>query len=308
MLPLVIDFIMDYIPAVKKEIEHLRALHEISSLLSFRITLKEFSIKILAIIIKTLRVETAAIYTINWELKQLICLNSLGKDSEGILKRESRLKLKLGFGLVGWVAQVGRAEIANEPHKHTHYTKEVDALAGITAKNILCVPIILKNKNYGVIEVINKKTDFDDTDKELLLTISSYVAMTIENSELYQELLYSKDYVETVIESIPGGFIASNKEGKITMFNTQAQNILGLNKSFVLGKNSKEVFLKQPELPSILFDAFINQQQQNRQEIYVIGKNDKRMLLGYGTILIKDKLGHLAGSGIIFQDITEFVK
>ncbi|MDO8734474.1 MAG: GAF domain-containing protein [Elusimicrobiota bacterium] len=299
---------MDYIPAVKKEIEHLRALHEISSLLSFRITLKEFSIKIITIIVKTLGVETATIYTINWEQKQLICLNSFGKDSEGILKRESRLKHKLGFGFVGWIAQIGRAEISNEPSKHPHSTKEMDALAGITAKNILCVPIILKNKNYGAIEVINKKTDFDDLDKELLLTISSYIAMTIENSELYQELLYSRDYVENVIESIPGGFIASNKDGKITMFNTQAQNILGLNKSFALGKNAKEVFLKQPELPPILFDAFINQQQQNRQEIYVIGKNDKRLLLGYGTILIKDKLGKLAGSGMIFQDITEFVK
>lgn len=299
---------MDYIPAVKKEMEHLRALHEISSLLSFRITLKEFSIKILTIIIKTLKIETATIYTINWEQKQLICLNSLGKGSEGILKRESRLKHKLGFGFVGWVAQVGRAEISNEPHKHTHYTKEMDTLASIIAKNILCVPIILKNKNYGAIEVINKKTDFDDLDKELLLTISSYIAMTLENSELYEELLYSKEYVENVIESIPGGFIASNKEGKITMFNTQAQNILGVNKSFAIGKNTKEVFLKQPELPSILFDAFIKQQQQNRRELYVIGKNDKRLLLGYGTILIKDKLGNLAGCGMIFQDITEFVK
>ena len=299
---------MDYIPAVKKEIEHLQALHEIASFLSFKITLKELSEKVLAIVSSTLQVETATIYTINWEQKQLICLTSFGKDSEGILKRESRLKHKLGFGFVGWIAQIGRAEISNEPNKHHHYTKEMDTLASITVKNILCVPIILKNKNYGAIEVINKKTDFDDLDKELLLTISSYIAMTIENSELYQELLYSRDYVETVIESIPGGFIASNKEGKITMFNTQAQNILGLNKSFVLGKNAKEVFLKQPELPPILFDALINQHQQNRQEIYVIGKNDKRLLLGYGTILIKDKLGKLAGSGIIFQDITEFAK
>jgi sensor histidine kinase regulating citrate/malate metabolism len=77
-----------------------------------------------------------------------------------------------------------------------------------------------------VIEVINKKTDFDDLDKELLLTISSFVAMSIENSDLFHEVLYARDYLENVIESIPGGFVAANKEGKITMFNSQAQNIL----------------------------------------------------------------------------------
>ncbi|MEW6557761.1 MAG: GAF domain-containing protein [Elusimicrobiota bacterium] len=299
---------MEYIPAVKKEIEHLKALHEIASFLNFKLTLKELVEKILIITVKTLQVETATVYTIDREQKQLYCFNSFGKDSEGILKREARLRHKVGYGFIGWVAQVGRPELSNEPQKHPHYTKEIDALAGIAAKNILCVPIIFKNKNYGAIEVINKKTNFDNLDRELLLTISSLVAMAIENSELFQETVHSRDYLENVIENIPGGFIAANKEGKITMFNTQAQNILGINKSSVIGKNTKEVFLKQPEIPSILFDVFLNQQTSNRQEIYIIGKNDKRLLLGYGTILIKDKFGKLAGSGIIFQDITEFVK
>ncbi|MDD5687609.1 MAG: GAF domain-containing protein [Elusimicrobia bacterium] len=299
---------MDYVPAVKSEIEHLKALHEIASFLSFKLTLKELSGKILSIVIDTLKIETATIYTIDYEQKRLTCLTSVGKNSEGIIKRDERLKHKLGFGFVGWVAQVGRSEIVNEPQKHVQYSKEVDDIAGITTKNILCVPIILKNKNYGAIEVINKQIKFEELDKELLLTISSFIAMMIENTELYQEVLYSKDYTENIIESIPGGFISANKEGKITMFNSQAQNILGINKSSAIGKNTKDVFIRQTEIPTILFDAFINQQILNRQEVYTLGKNNKRILIGYGTILIKDKLGKLAGSGMIFQDITDFAK
>ncbi|OGS43845.1 MAG: hypothetical protein A2539_06245 [Elusimicrobia bacterium RIFOXYD2_FULL_34_15] len=300
---------MEYIPAVKKkEIEHLKALHEIAFFLSFRLTLKESSGKVLTVVLSTLEVETATIYTSDLEQKQLTCLTSIGKHKEGIIKREERLKHRLGFGLIGWIAQIGKAEILNDPQKNSYYSKEVDALAGITAKNILCVPIVHKNRNYGVIEIINKKTDFDELDKEFLITVASNIAMTLENSDLYQEMIYSKEYVENIIESIPGGFIATDKEGKITVFNSQAQNILGINKSSAVGKYAKDVFIRQPEVPSILFDAFMNQQIQNRQEVFLVVKTDKRILIGYGTILIKNKFGKLAGSGMIFQDITEFAK
>ena len=300
---------MEYIPAVqKKEIEHLKALQEIAFFLNFKLSFKELSEKVLSVVISTLQVETATIYISDPEQKQLKCLTSVGKHKEVIIKREESLEHKLGFGLIGWIAQMGTAEILNEPQKNSYYSKEADSLIGITAKNILCVPIVYKNKNYGVIEVINKKSDFDELDKEFLATVTGNIAMTLENSELYQEMIYSKEYVENIIESIPGGFIATDKEGKITVFNSQAQNILGINKSSAVGKNAKDVFINQSEIPSILFDAFMKQQIQNRQEVFLIVKTDKRILIGYGTILIKNKFGKLAGSGMIFQDITEFAK
>ncbi len=70
---------------------------------------------------------------------------------------------------------------------------------------------------------------------KLLRVISGYIAVAIENSLLYREqaeraaeLAQLKDFSESVIESINVGIIALTPEGRVTMWNSAAEELLGI--------------------------------------------------------------------------------
>jgi two-component system NtrC family sensor kinase len=65
----------------------------------------------------------------------------------------------------------------------------VDGGAGFAVQAVLCVPLIVRDRVIGAIEVINK-TDgpFTEADMDLLQTMAASVAVAVENARLYAEL------------------------------------------------------------------------------------------------------------------------
>ncbi len=70
---------------------------------------------------------------------------------------------------------------------------------GVEAKSVLCVPLVLREKTIGAIEVINKQGGrFTGDDLTLLTSIAASVAIAIENARLYAEL---KDFAAELARS-----------------------------------------------------------------------------------------------------------
>jgi signal transduction histidine kinase len=65
----------------------------------------------------------------------------------------------------------------------------VDEETDLVAKNMLSVPIRLKDRVIGVVSVVNKlQGHFDDTDIDQLMMVASTVALPIENTRIHEEL------------------------------------------------------------------------------------------------------------------------
>lgn len=66
---------------------------------------------------------------------------------------------------------------------------ELEGLEGIQARSLLCVPLRVRDRAIGILEVINKaEGPFDSHDVELLVTLASTVAAAIDNARLFLEL------------------------------------------------------------------------------------------------------------------------
>jgi HD-GYP domain-containing protein (c-di-GMP phosphodiesterase class II) len=107
--------------------------------------------------------------------------------------REEEIKiitLNLGEGIAGWVAMNGKPLIANHPEEAPHFLKEVDERTKFKTRNLICVPVKVKEKVIGVLEAINKKEnrDFDEEDLYLFTSLADQVAIALDNARLYQEL------------------------------------------------------------------------------------------------------------------------
>jgi signal transduction histidine kinase/CheY-like chemotaxis protein len=108
------------------------------------------------------------------------------------------IRISTSDGIAGWVVEHEQPALITNATEDPRFYQEIDKISGIDTKSILCVPLMVKTKLIGVLEVINKSdgTSFTDKDALLLSIFASQSAMAIENARLYSEL---KDSMEDEI-------------------------------------------------------------------------------------------------------------
>jgi signal transduction histidine kinase len=97
--------------------------------------------------------------------------------------KPSRLKVRLE-GLTGWVADTGESALVPDVTRDPHYVW----MQGSLTKSELLVPIKVKGKTVGVLDVQSEhEDDFEQTDLELMQAIASQTGIAIENARLFAE-------------------------------------------------------------------------------------------------------------------------
>jgi diguanylate cyclase (GGDEF)-like protein len=114
------------------------------------------------------------------ELRFEVALGDKGRDV-------SALRLKLGEGVAGWVAQNGRPAIVNDTAKDPRFAPRFDLKTQFKTRSILCAPLVSRGRTIGVVEILNKLSGrFTRSDLEVLLTLVEPCAIAIENAILFQ--------------------------------------------------------------------------------------------------------------------------
>ncbi len=110
----------------------------------------------------------------------------------------------------------------------------------------IVVPMLTGSELEGVIMLGQKMSGepFFKEDIQLLSFLSSQVTAALKNARLYQDLLDTKRYLERIIANMGNGLIAVDDNGKITVFNSEAASMTGLNSEQALGA-SAEVLLNE---------------------------------------------------------------
>ena len=101
------------------------------------------------------------------------------------------IRLKIGQGLAGWVAQTGETVNIEDVSTDTRFDPDIDKHTGYKTKSMLCFPI--KNKEEQIIAVIqllnNQFGLFKKIDEDFLEALSAHIAIALENAELVAQLL-----------------------------------------------------------------------------------------------------------------------
>ena len=116
--------------------------------------------------------------------------------------KTNEVRIPCDFGVVGSVFQKKAPLIINDAYNDPRFYPEVDQGTGFRTKNILCIPLVnRKGRCIGALQALNKKSEnFTDEDLTLLLSISHYVAIALENSKLYEEVKgYSEELEATLL-------------------------------------------------------------------------------------------------------------
>ena len=98
------------------------------------------------------------------------------------------IRLSLGEGIAGTVAQTGRPVFVPDTSTDHRFTDRVDRATGFITRSIMAVPLVCRNRVLGVIELINRNAGTPYTEDEYLIlqTIADFSAIAFANSALYE--------------------------------------------------------------------------------------------------------------------------
>ncbi|MCP5119400.1 MAG: PAS domain S-box protein [bacterium] len=95
----------------------------------------------------------------------------------------------------------------------------------------------------------NKGDFLTSDDLELLVTLSGYVGIAIENARLYHSLESKvaqyerlKDFSENIVESINVGILAADLNDRVESWNTQIERLTGIPRDVAVGRSLAELF------------------------------------------------------------------
>ncbi len=112
------------------------------------------------------------------------------------LPEVSQIRVKLGQGVAGHVAQVGSSVSVPDPRGERLFFADIDRLTGYRTTSLLAVPLRdAEGAIYGVLQVLNRLGGghFTEEDAERLTTIASQVSTALQSTSLYQELKRAKE-------------------------------------------------------------------------------------------------------------------
>lgn len=164
----------------------IHTLAEISTLINSSLDMEEVLNNSLAAVEQFIAVETSSIFELDKASGELYFRCARGTGAEKI----KALRLKLGEGIAGYVAQTERPVISPEVRHDPRFQSSFDDLTGFTTRSILCVPIKAKNRLLGVLELLNKRdgTQFDEEDLYIVSILANQIGIALDNARLYQKL------------------------------------------------------------------------------------------------------------------------
>ncbi len=89
-------------------------------------------------------------------------------------------------GIVGHTLKVKKPVIANDAYTNEHFLADIDKESGYVTKNIISAPIFDSQRNIiGILQLLNKATDFDSDDARFMIFFAHYISGFLELVNLY---------------------------------------------------------------------------------------------------------------------------
>jgi putative nucleotidyltransferase with HDIG domain len=167
------------------KVEQLNALIELTALINSSLDTQEIRKRAIEAATKLMDAEAGSLLLVDQETGELFFEIAIGEKGN----RLKEVRLEKGQGIAGWVAENKQPVIIHDVSSDPRFFKGADEKSEFVTKDMLCVPVMTKEKILGVLQVINKKHGkFDEEDKEILVALANQVAVAIENANLYEEL------------------------------------------------------------------------------------------------------------------------
>jgi signal transduction histidine kinase/DNA-binding response OmpR family regulator len=181
---------------LKKRVGELDALYKAAMSLSTTEDLKDLLSKIVSEATQVIEAKSGSIMLIQKPDNMLTIEAAIGLSAD-IMKHT---RLELGSSIAGWVAREGTPLMVEDIEKDPRFKHLVKK--HYATRSLLCVPLKVKDKILGVINLSDKTTGnpFTHDDLRLLTTFASQAAMAIDDAEQFNQKIRKIKELEALYE------------------------------------------------------------------------------------------------------------
>lgn len=174
------------IQGLEQRISYLERIVKVSQMLNSTLSLEPLLQVIVQSATELTNTEVSSIMLIDQKTGELRFAESTGGVSDAL--RQVTVPMDNSIG--GWVIRQDKPLLIRDVKMDSRWHKEVDQTVDFETRSILGVPLKVRSKVIGVLEVINKLSDdgFSEDDVQITTTLAAQAAIAIENARLLDEL------------------------------------------------------------------------------------------------------------------------
>lgn len=290
-------FSLKYGRQIEEQRRELEALNTVSQVVGQSINLNYIFSNILQSVTRILKTEYGWLYIIQGD--RVILKNSFGSGSgffsDFILANKS---------FIEWISGV-RTE------KETNFTEGIvfhDNLRTLGILSWVAVPLKVGDRTEGMLLLASTMKDFFPARKiNLISAFSNQIGVALNNAHLFDKLRESEERYVDLFENSPDMYHLVNRDGIIVGCNKTESQILGYNKSEIIGN---EMALLYPEETREKVNSVIRESFQFRREIrgseeQMVMKNGQLLDVSVNTSLVYNENGSPVLMRCLVRDITE---
>jgi NtrC-family two-component system sensor histidine kinase KinB len=193
--------------------------------------LDEVLSQVLSRVVGLLGVEAGSIALIDEASGDLVFRSATGPKGSTLQNR----RLKTGQGIAGWVVQNGRPLVVPDARLDDRFDKTFDEKTGFVTRAVACVPILLREKILGVVEVINPRWGvFSDQSVQVLEYLTGLAASAISHAQLFSATHAAEQRYLTLFQDSIDPILITDLDGKIVDANARAAEFTGYSREELL--------------------------------------------------------------------------
>jgi GAF domain-containing protein len=133
-----------------------------------------------------LEAEAGALFLVDDQGDELVFQVALGGKAEKV----KHFRVPVGHGIAGYVAATGQPLAVAQAENDPRFAREIGEAIDYRPSTILCVPLFLRERVVGVLELLNKAAGvpFSPRDMEILGRFGRLAALAIDQSRLAQDM------------------------------------------------------------------------------------------------------------------------
>ncbi len=138
----------------------------------------DFSRELLLSVMRVIQSEAGTLFELDHKNNTLFFRASVGQGSD----RLSQFRVPMGQGVVGHVAESRQPMLVSNVGESGIYLKAIQDAVGFKARNVIAIPIVVRARLFGVLELLNRigEDNYTAADMELLTYLSEMLAKAIE--------------------------------------------------------------------------------------------------------------------------------
>jgi signal transduction histidine kinase len=282
--------------------DYRRAIQTISQVLAGLLGVDALFQQLTTFISTTLKVEEVAVYLCFEEaVLELRSYQSASADRSA----QTEPAVVASPRVTALLARAGGPILGDELDRWVGLGEREHIAAEFTAlRSEVIIPLLIEGRVAALITVGRKLSGdpFFTPDIELLTTIGHQAGVALKRAQLYGEVMWMKEYSESILRHMESGVIAVSHDGLLTMINDAGARMLGVAATEVVGSPATRIIPYGLGLP--LLDTLTGKTAYTNYEATLIPASRRLLPIVLSTSVLRGRADEPAGAILVFNDLS----